>query len=341
LIVLGIETSCDETSAAVLKDGAILSNVIFSQIKSHAVYGGVVPEIAAREHLARLPLVVDEAMSKAGIVFKDIGAVAVTYGPGLAGGLIVGLSYAKSLSAALKVPFIGVNHIEAHLLSPFLEFGDFKFPFLGLVVSGGHTNIYMAKDFGKYELIGSSRDDAAGEAFDKVAKMLGLPYPGGPSISKAAAHGSAGKIVFPQAQMKDKSFDFSFSGIKTSVLYYIERNRQRLEKGEITPNDIAAAFQKSIVRSISNKMRAIFGKYSMKSISISGGVAANSYLKEEIKKFAIEKKLSFFVPSMALCTDNAAMIAYTGYQYLKRGVKSDIDIDVQPGLAIEGLKQEV
>jgi N6-L-threonylcarbamoyladenine synthase len=338
--VLGIESSCDETAASVLKDGVIITNVIFSQIKYHRVFGGVVPEIAAREHLARLPLVVEEAVDKAGIVFADIDAIAVTYGPGLAGGLIVGLSYAKALSRALNIDFIGVNHIEAHLLSPFLEYPDFTYPFLGLVVSGGHTNIYIAKKFGDYELLGSTRDDAAGEAFDKVAKMLGLSYPGGPSISKAAALGSAEKIIFPQAQMKDKSFDFSFSGIKTSVLYYLERNKDKMEDGRITVNDVAAAFQKSIVRSISNKLRRIQSRYGMKNISISGGVAANGYLKNEIENLAKEKGMNFYVPSMKLCTDNAAMIAYTGWQYLKRGVRSGIDIDVVPGLAVEGIKQE-
>ncbi len=337
MYILGIETSCDETSAAVLKDGKLISNVIFSQIKTHRVYGGVVPEIAAREHLAKLPVVVEEALTKAGVDFEDIGAVAVTYGPGLAGALIVGLSYAKAVCAALEIPLICVNHIEAHLLSPFIEFPDFTFPYLGLVVSGGHTNIYLAKSFGVYDLLGSTRDDAAGEAFDKVAKMLGLPYPGGPSISKAALKGDARKIIFPQAQMKDKSFDFSFSGIKTSVLYYIDRNRAKIEDGTIPVNDIAAAFQKSIVRSISNKMRRIFEKYRMKSVSISGGVAANSYLKDEIKGFCAEKKLSFYVPSFALCTDNAGMIAYTGYEYIKRGIKSPMDEEVHPDLAIAGV----
>jgi N6-L-threonylcarbamoyladenine synthase len=334
LIVLGIETSCDETSAAVLKDGRILSNVIFSQVKTHRVYGGVVPEIAAREHLSKLPIVIVDALEKAKMSFDDMDAVAVTSGPGLAGGLIAGLSYAKGLAFAMKKKFIGVNHLEAHLLSPFLENKDFDYPFLGLVVSGGHTNAYITESFGKYRLIGSTRDDAAGEAFDKAAKMLGLPYPGGPSIAKAAKHGDAKKIVFPQAQMKDKSFDFSFSGIKTSVLYYIQRNKERMDKGEVSAADIAAAFQKSITRSIANKLRRIYNQYRVKNISISGGVAANSYLREELEKLAKEKGLKVFIPSMLLCTDNAGMVAYVGWEYLKRGVESGMELEAEPDLKV-------
>ena len=330
MYILGIETSCDETSAAVLKGGKVLSNIIYSQIKTHRIYGGVVPEIAAREHMSKLPVVVEEAMDKAGIGFKDLNGVAVTYAPGLAGGLIVGLSYAKALSIALGIKFIGVNHIEAHLLSPFIEFPDFEYPYLGLVISGGHTNAYVANGFSDYKLIGSTRDDAAGEAFDKAAKMLGLPYPGGPEISKAALTGDASKIIFPQAQMKDKSHDFSFSGIKTAVLYYVQRNKAAMEKGEVTVNDIAAAFQKSIVRSITNKMRRIYEEYKIQSIAISGGVAANPYLKEELAKFAGDHNMKFRVPSMALCTDNGAMIAYTGWQYLKEGIFSQQDLEIQP-----------
>jgi N6-L-threonylcarbamoyladenine synthase len=338
LYILGIETSCDETSASVLKDGRILSNIIFSQIKTHRVFGGVVPEIAAREHMSRLPLVVEEALEKASVKFADLNGIAVTYAPGLAGALIVGLSYAKAMSMALKIDLIAVNHIEAHLLSPFIEFSEFSFPYLGLVISGGHTNVYMAKKIGSYELIASTRDDAAGEAFDKAAKMLGLSYPGGPSIAKAAMTGDASKIVFPQAQMKDKSLDFSFSGIKTAVLYYIEKNKHAIEKGDITVNDIAAAFQKTVVRTISNKLERIYEKYNMGTISIAGGVAANLYLKNEIEKFSRQRKIKFFVPSMKLCTDNGAMIAYTGWQYLKRGIKSNMEIEIQPDLPDFNLK---
>jgi N6-L-threonylcarbamoyladenine synthase len=334
MIILGIETSCDETSAAILDGKKILSNVIFSQVDLHRVYGGVVPEIAAREHLNKLPVVVDDALAKAGLAMKDIDGIAVTYGPGLAGGLIVGLSYAKGLAMALEKKFIGINHLEAHLLSPFLEHPDFDFPFIGIVVSGGHTNIYIAKEFGIYELIGSTRDDAAGEAFDKAAKMMGLPYPGGPEISKAALKGDAKKIVFPQAQMKDDSFDFSFSGIKTSVLYYLQRNKKKIEEGEISINDVAAAFQKSVTRAITNKLRRVQEKYGIERVCISGGVAANTYLKEELSKLGKEKKLKVYWPTPILCTDNGAMIAYVGERYLSRNIESSFDLEIDPTLKI-------
>lgn len=330
MYILGIETSCDETSAAIIKDGKIISNIIFSQIDTHKIFGGVVPELAAREHLSKLPAVIDGALKKAKIKMKDIGSIAVTYGPGLAGSLIVGLSYAKALAYSLKINYIGVNHLEAHLLSPFLEYDDFDFPFIGMVVSGGHTNIYVAKALGEYELIGSTRDDAAGEAFDKVAKMLGLEYPGGPSISKAALRGNAEKIVFPQAFMKDKSFDFSFSGVKTSVLYYIDRNREKIKKGEITANDIAAAFQKAVVRTLVNKIKRVYKIYRMNKIALTGGVAANKFLKDEINNFVKDRDVKVYIPSPVLCTDNAAMVGYTGYLYLRLKKKSGFDLKQSP-----------
>lgn len=334
MIVLGIETSCDETSAAVVKDGVLLSNVIYSQIDSHRVYGGVVPEIAAREHMDKIVPVTGEALEKAGIEFADIDAIAFTYGPGLAGSLIVGISYAKAAAFSLGKKIIGINHLEGHLLSPFIEFKDFSFPYLGLVISGGHTNIYAARGIGDYELVASTRDDAAGEAFDKTAKLLGLPYPGGPSVSKAAASGDDKKIVFPQAQMKDKSFDFSFSGLKTSVLYYVQRNKERIEKGDITVNDIAAAFQKTITRSIRNKMKRILEQYGLERIAITGGVAANAYLKNEITEMAAQKKIKVYVPRPELCTDNGAMIAFAGYMRLKAGFESGFDIEASADLKI-------
>jgi len=334
LKVLGIETSCDETSAAVYDGKKILSNVIFSQVDTHKVYGGVVPEIAAREHLNRLPAVVDEALSKAGAGLKEIGGIAVTYGPGLAGPLIVGVSYAKALAYASGKKFTGVNHLEGHLLSPFLENKDFKFPFAGIVVSGGHTNIYIAKDFGSYDLMASTRDDAAGEAFDKAAKMLGLPYPGGPEVSKAALKGNDKKIVFPQAQMKDNSMDFSFSGLKTSVLYYIQRNQGKIKSGQVTIEDIAAAFQKTIIRTIVKKTSRVLKDSGIKTLAITGGVAANISLKEELKKFAMERKIGFYAPSNLLCTDNGAMIAYVGYERIKRGLLSGMNLEAQPDLKI-------
>ncbi len=334
MLILGIETSCDETSAAILKGKKILSNIIFSQIEKHKIFGGVVPEIAAREHLNQIPFVVDECIKDANIKLNQIDGIAVTYGPGLAGSLIVGLSYGKAMAFALKKKFIGINHLEAHLLSPFIEYDDFDFPFIGLVVSGGHTNVYIAEEFGKYKIIGSTRDDAAGEAFDKIAKLLGLSYPGGPSISKAAKEGNPKKIVFPQAQMKDKSFDFSFSGIKTSVLYFLKENEDKIKSGEITIQDIAAAFQKAAIRSIVNKIKRIYKKYKIKNIAITGGVAANGYLKEEISLFAKEKKLNVFIPSTILCTDNGAMVAYVGYLYMKQNKFSQWNLDIVPELKL-------
>lgn len=334
MLILGIETSCDETSAAILDGKKIISNIIFSQIEKHKIFGGVVPEIAAREHLNQLPMVVSKCFKDADMRLNQIDAVAVTYGPGLAGSLIVGLSYGKAMAFALKKKFIGINHLEAHLLSPFIEYDNFDFPFIGLVVSGGHTNVYIAEEFGKYKLIGSTRDDAAGEAFDKVAKLLGLPYPGGPAISKAAKEGNAKKIVFPQAQMKDKSFDFSFSGIKTSVLYFLKKNENKIKKGEITREDIAAAFQKAAIRTIVNKIKRVYKKYKIKNVAITGGVAANSFLKEEIKILADEKNLNFFIPSPILCTDNGAMVAYTGYMYLKHNKFSEWNLDIVPELKL-------
>ncbi len=334
MLILGIETSCDETSAAILKGRKILSNIIFSQVEKHKIFGGVVPEIAAREHLNQIPFVIGECIKNANIKLNQIDGIAVTYGPGLAGSLIVGLSYGKALAYALKKKFIGVNHLEAHLLSPFIEYDRFDFPFIGLVVSGGHTNVYIAEEFGKYKIIGSTRDDAAGEAFDKIAKLLGLPYPGGPAISKAAKEGNPKKIVFPQAQMKDKSFDFSFSGIKTSVLYFLKENENKIKSGEITVQDIAAAFQKATIRAIVNKIKRIYKKYKIKNIAITGGVAANSYLKEEISLFAKEKNLDIFIPSPVLCTDNGAMVAYVGYLYMKQNKFSQWNLDIVPELKL-------
>jgi N6-L-threonylcarbamoyladenine synthase len=336
LLILGIETSCDETSAAVLEGKTILSNVIFSQIETHKKYGGVVPEIAAREHMNKLPVVVEEALEKSGKKLSDMDGIAVTYGPGLAGSLLVGLSYAKALAMAAGKKFIAVNHVEAHLLSPFLENENFKFPFIGIVVSGGHTNIYIAKAFGDYELKASTRDDAAGEAFDKVAKMLGLPYPGGPSVSKSAEKGDHKKIktAFPQARMKDKSLDFSFSGLKTSVLYYIKNNEALIKSGEISIDDIADAFQTTIIKTIVGRVERIYHSDRIKSLAVSGGVAANRILKQELKKFADNKGISFYIPSPLLCTDNGAMIAYVGYEKLKNNMTSDMTVEAEPDLKL-------
>ncbi|MCX7698371.1 MAG: tRNA (adenosine(37)-N6)-threonylcarbamoyltransferase complex transferase subunit TsaD [Candidatus Goldbacteria bacterium] len=334
MIILGIETSCDETSAAILRNGKLLSNVIYSQLDIHKIYGGVVPEIAAREHLVKLPYVINEALSIAKVNYNDIDAIAVTYGPGLVGSLIVGICYAKGISFGLKKKIIGINHLEAHLLSPFLEYDDFNFPFLGIVVSGGHTNVYLADKFGEYRLLSETRDDAAGEAFDKVAKLLNLGYPGGPAISRAAQQGDAQKITFPQSQMKDKSYDFSFSGLKTSVLYYLKNHSEDIKNGKITINDIAASFQKTVSRTIVNKIKRICKEYKVERIALTGGVAANSYLRHELQRFGDEKGIKIYIPSMALCTDNAAMVAYVGWLKASKKIYSDFTLEAEPGLKL-------
>jgi len=322
-ITLGIETSCDETSVSVVKDGRkILSNTIFSQIKQHAKYGGVVPEIASRQHLEAISHVTQMALEEASIGFDDVDLVAVTQGPGLIGALLVGVSYAKGLAYALNKPLIGVNHIEGHIFANFLE-NDFTPPFLCLVVSGGHSHLVYVKDYGDYEVMGRTVDDAAGEAFDKVARALGLGYPGGPIIDKAAKEGNETAISFPIAQLKNGELNFSFSGIKTAVLNYL--NHQRQKGLSIIIEDVAASFQKAVVDAlVENTLKAAKVK-KVKTIAVAGGVAANSRLRQELtERAASEFDVKF--PPMILCTDNAAMIACTGYYRYLMGDRSDMTL---------------
>jgi len=322
-ITLGIETSCDETSVSVVKDGRkILSNTIFSQIKQHAKYGGVVPEIASRQHLEAISHVTQMALEEASIGFDDVDLVAVTQGPGLIGALLVGVSYAKGLAYALNKPLIGVNHIEGHIFANFLE-NDFTPPFLCLVVSGGHSHLVYVKDYGDYEVMGRTVDDAAGEAFDKVARALGLGYPGGPLIDKAAKEGNETAISFPIAQLKNGELNFSFSGIKTAVLNYL--NHQRQKGLSIIIEDVAASFQKAVVDAlVENTLKAAKVK-KVKTIAVAGGVAANSRLRRELtERAASEFDVKF--PPMILCTDNAAMIACTGYYRYLMGDRSDMTL---------------
>ncbi|HQE05529.1 MAG: tRNA (adenosine(37)-N6)-threonylcarbamoyltransferase complex transferase subunit TsaD [Tepidanaerobacteraceae bacterium] len=322
-ITLGIETSCDETSVSVVKDGRkILSNTIFSQIKQHAKYGGVVPEIASRQHLEAISHVTQMALEEASIGFDDVDLVAVTQGPGLIGALLVGVSYAKGLAYALNKPLIGVNHIEGHIFANFLE-NDFTPPFLCLVVSGGHSHLVYVKDYGDYEVMGRTVDDAAGEAFDKVARALGLGYPGGPLIDKAAKEGNETAISFPIAQLKNGELNFSFSGIKTAVLNYL--NHQRQKGLSIIIEDVAASFQKAVVDAlVENTLKAAKVK-KVKTIAVAGGVAANSRLRQELtERAASEFDVKF--PPMILCTDNAAMIACTGYYRYLMGDRSDMTL---------------
>lgn len=325
MLVLGIDTSCDDTSAAVVEDGCrIVSNIVSGQEEIHAKYGGIVPELASRQHIEMIAPVVDEALKKAGITLDDLGAVAVCYGPGLIGSLLVGCSFAKALCYARNIPLVAVNHLEGHLLSPFLQSPQPEFPFLSLVVSGGHTSLYAAGDFGRYSELGRTRDDAAGEAYDKVSKMLGLGYPGGPIIDRLAARGNPAAIDFPRAYLPE-SLDFSFSGLKTAVLNYIRSqgpraNRERLpEISEQMMADVAASFQEAVLDVLVRKTQAAAEQKGIRRVALAGGVAANSGLRRRMQEMGEEHGVQVFVPPTSLCTDNAAMIAVAGYHHaLKR-----------------------
>ncbi len=327
MIILGVESSCDETAAALIKDGkTVLSTVISSQVDIHHKYGGVVPELASRKHVEAISGVVHNALLEAGLRYDDIDGVAATQGPGLIGALIVGFSYAKAFSYAGKLPFIGVNHLEGHINSVFLDRKENpSFPFVALMVSGGHTNIYHVKSHTDYELLGQTRDDAAGEAYDKVSKMLGLGYPGGVVIDRLALKGDPAKIKFPRSYLDKKAFDFSFSGLKTSVRREIEKHGKDLS--DHIP-DIAAGFQESVVDVLSFKLLQAARVKNVKDIALVGGVAANSRLRERLAHDAKNQKLNVYIPDMDYCGDNAAMIAAIGYHYLKKGVTTDLASDV-------------
>ena len=330
-ITLGIETSCDETSVSVVRDGrTILSNTIFSQIKQHAKYGGVVPEIASRQHLEAISHVTQKSLEDASIGFDDIDLVAVTQGPGLVGALLVGVSYAKGLAYALNKPLVGVNHIEGHIFANFLE-NDFAPPFLCLVVSGGHSHLIYVKDYGDYEIMGRTVDDAAGEAFDKVARALGLGYPGGPLIDKIAKSGDESAISFPVAHFEEGNLSFSFSGIKSAVLNYL--NHQKQKALPIIVEDVAASFQKAVVDAlVENTLEAMEIK-KVKIVALAGGVAANSRLREELTRRAgTDFRVQF--PPIVLCTDNAAMIACAGYYRYLMGDVSDMTLNAYAGLKL-------
>lgn len=317
MLVLGIETSCDETAASVVRDGKkILSNIIASQIDFHKKFGGVVPEIASRKHLELINPVIGEALREAKVTFKELGLVAVTSGPGLVGSLLVGLSTAKAIAYVHNLPLIGVNHLEGHIYSNLLEHPHLKFPFLSLIVSGGHTSLVYVKEEGSYELLGSTRDDAVGEAYDKVAKLLNLGYPGGPLIDKLAQRGNPQKIDFPRAYL-GKSLDFSFSGLKTAVLYYLQGSKRGRKK--ILPlrgsnlEDICASFQQAVVDVLREKTFRAAAEKKARRVVLGGGVAANRTLRRELGKGNAKGKVEVYFPSPGLCTDNAAMIACAGY----------------------------
>lgn len=329
MIVLSIETSCDETSVAIVKNGReILSNKIFSQINIHNEFGGVVPEVASRKHLEVINIVLDEALNEAGITLKDVDLIAATYGPGLVGALLVGLQYAKGLSYALDKDFIGVNHIEGHISSCFLEHKDLVPPFMSLVVSGGHTMLLNVLDYGVYEKIAETRDDAIGEVFDKVARKLNLSYPGGPNVEKLAKNGDENSIKFPKSRFEDDTLDFSYSGLKSSALNYI--NQCNLKNIPLNVEDICASFQKTAVDMLIENVEKAFNIYGGNKLCIVGGVSANNYLRERF--LSCFKDYEVYYPSKILSTDNGAMIASAGYySFLKNG-KSEYTLNVSPNI---------
>jgi N6-L-threonylcarbamoyladenine synthase len=333
VIILALESSCDETSAAVVVNGReVRSNIIASQIDIHTKFGGVVPEVASRKHIEVISAVVEEALSEAGITLKDIDAVGVTYGPGLVGALLVGLQYAKGLSYALGKPLIGVNHIEGHISANFIEYKDLTPPFVCLVVSGGHTFLVYMKDYGEFEVMGETRDDAAGEAYDKVARAIGLGYPGGPKIDKFAREGNPDAIKFPRANFHEESLDFSFSGLKSAVLNYL--NKMEMKGEEVNRADVAASFQKAVVDFlVDNAMKACEIK-NVDKITVAGGVASNSCLRENLTNEGSKRGIKVLFPAMILCTDNAAMIGSAAYFELMKGRTASLTLNAVPNLKL-------
>ena len=340
-MILGIETSCDETAVAVLEGTGdpspsaikLRSNIIASQIALHRQFGGVVPEVASRCHVETIIPVMDQALSEAGVSLSDITVVAATHGPGLVGAVLVGLSAAKALALAQDIPFVGVNHIEAHMYANFIEHPDLAPPFVCLVVSGGHSDLIYLKNYGDYEVMGRTRDDAAGEAFDKVARTLGLSYPGGPAIDLASGEGDSQAVRFPRAFLEEGSYDFSFSGLKTAVVNYVA-NARRKEREVFVP-DIAASFQEAVVDVLVTKTLRAACEIGVNTVALAGGVAANSRLRQELSRRAIEKGMDVRYPSPILCTDNAAMVACVGYFRLVSGELSSLDLPAVPNLNLE------
>lgn len=333
ITILAIETSCDETAAAVVRNGReVLSNIISSQIELHQLYGGVVPEIASRKHIEKINQVIEEALAEAGVVLQEIDAIGVTYGPGLVGALLVGVAEAKAISFAANKPLVGVHHIEGHVSANYIENKELEPPFLCLIVSGGHTHLVLVKEYGTYEIIGKTRDDAAGEAFDKVARAIGLGYPGGPKIDKLSKEGNKKAITFPRAQIEGAPYDFSFSGLKSAVLNHI--NSCEMKNEEINRPDIAASFQEAVIDVLVTKAIIAAKNYGMSKIAVAGGVAANSSLREAMAAACAENNLTFYHPSSIFCTDNAAMIGTAAYYEYLKGSRADLTLNAVPNLRI-------
>ncbi len=333
ILILGIESSCDETAAAVVKNGrCVLSNVISSQIDIHTLYGGVVPEIASRKHIERINPVIKEALAQAEVTLDDLDAIAVTCGPGLVGALLVGVAEAKAIAFAKGLPLVGVNHIEGHVAANFIEAPDLEPPFLCEIISGGHTHLVLVEDYGDFRILGRTRDDAAGEAFDKVARAMGLGYPGGPKIDRAAKEGNPDAVEFPRAHIEEAPYDFSFSGLKSAVLNYL--NQCEMKKQPVCVPDVAASFQQAVVDVLVRNAMAAAEETKSTKLALAGGVASNTAIRAAFTKACAKAGVRLYVPSPGLCTDNAVMIASAGYYEYQKGTRHGWDLNAVPDLAL-------
>lgn len=335
IIILGVETSCDETSISLVKNGRyVLSNIISSQIDTHKLYGGVVPEIASRKHIENINFVFDKAFKDAGKSIRDIDSIAVTYGPGLIGSLLVGLSFAKGLSISNNIPYIGINHIEGHIASNYISNLELEPPFIALIVSGGHTNLVEVKSYTSFKIYGSTQDDACGEAYDKIARVLGFEYPGGPKLEQAAKNGTKGEFTFPRGEIKNKPYDFTYSGLKSHVINVIHNIKQK-NNGNISDknvSDISLEFQNSIIDSLVNRTIDLSKELNINKVAICGGVSANNAIKSALKEECDKNNIKFYYPENIYCTDNAAMIASAGYYEFINGNYSDLSLNADANL---------